>query len=76
MICTFQGILSNVYIYLINFLSIMLSKIALIIVIIGGINWGLIGFFDFNIISTYLPAFETIAYIVVGISSLLAIRRI
>jgi uncharacterized membrane protein YuzA (DUF378 family) len=54
----------------------MLSKIALIIVIIGGINWGLIGLFDFNIISTYLPAFETIAYIVVGISSLLAIRRI
>lgn len=28
-----------------------LQKIALIFTVIGAINWGLIGFFDFNLVS-------------------------
>lgn len=54
----------------------MLSRIALIIVIIGGINWGLIGFFDINLVRMYFSSFETIIYMTVGVSSILAMRRI
>jgi uncharacterized membrane protein YuzA (DUF378 family) len=47
--------------------------IALILIIIGGINWGLVGLFNFNLV-TYLfsatsPIFEKIAYIIVGLAA-------
>ena len=48
--------------------------IALILVIIGGINWGLVGLFNFNIItflfSAASPILERITYVVVGLSAL------
>ena len=31
-----------------------LQKIALVIVIIGALNWGLVGLFNFNLVSFYL----------------------
>jgi len=50
-----------------------LGWICFILVIIGGINWGLIGFFSFNLVATIVgawPAVERIVYILVGLSSL------
>ncbi len=51
-------------------------KICLVFVIIGAINWGLVGLFDFNLVS-YLfgekSLLERIVYVIVGISGLIDI---
>jgi uncharacterized protein len=47
--------------------------IALVLVIIGGINWGLIGFLDFNLVSALFGAGSVISrvvYALVGLSAL------
>ena len=48
--------------------------VALILVIIGALNWGLVGIFDgFNLVSTIfgqMSALSRIVYILVGISAL------
>ena len=55
---------------------IILQKIALVITIIGAVNWGLIGLFDFNLVVTLfesVPVLESIIYILVGITGLINI---
>ncbi|WP_300382876.1 DUF378 domain-containing protein [Clostridium sp.] len=50
-----------------------LRYIALCLVIIGAVNWGLIGFFKFNLVDTIfmtMPAISRIIYALVGISGL------
>lgn len=50
--------------------------ILLIILIVGGINWGLVGVFDFNLVTKITAGsitIERIVYILVGLSSLYAI---
>ncbi len=54
-----------------------IDTIALILVIIGAINWGLIGFFKFNLVDTIfgsLSAISRIIYALVGISGLWSIK--
>ena len=51
----------------------ILLKITLVLCIIGGINWGLIGLFDFNLVEAIFQedSFLTnLIYILVGISAL------
>ena len=52
-------------------------KIALIILIIGGINWGLIGFFSFDLVAWIFGGSSSILariiYSLVGLSALCAI---
>ena len=53
-----------------------LQKIALVFTIIGAINWGLIGLFDFNLVSALFQegSFLTnLIYIIVGISGIINI---
>ena len=54
----------------------MLLKTTLVLCIIGGINWGLVGIFDFNLVE-YLfgagSALTRIVYILVAISALVDI---
>ncbi len=53
----------------------MLGKIALILTIVGGINWGLVGIADFNLVNMLLgfaPMLERIVYIIVGLSAIYA----
>ncbi len=48
--------------------------IAKVLVIVGGINWGLVGFFDYNLVNALLgawPIVEKVIYDVVGVASLL-----
>ena len=55
----------------------IIDKIALVLVIIGAINWGLIGLFNFNLVDTLfgtMTAFSRIIYSLVGISGLWAIK--
>ncbi len=51
----------------------IINVIALLLVIIGGINWGLVGLFDFNLVDFLFKAGSILAkviYILVGIASL------
>ena len=54
-----------------------MKKLILLLVIIVGINWGLIGLFNFNLVSTIfngsLNFIARIIYSLVGISALYAI---
>ncbi|MDD5794821.1 DUF378 domain-containing protein [Clostridium sp. HCP1S3_B4] len=55
----------------------VLDIIALILVIVGAVNWGLIGFFQFNLVSFLFGDITTILsriiYALVGIAGLYAI---
>ena len=55
----------------------IIDKIALVLIIIGAINWGLVGIFDFNLVDTIFGTMSIISriiYILVGISGLWAIK--
>lgn len=53
---------------------VIINIIALIILVIGGLNWGLIGLFGFNLVSFIAGAdrnlFTNIIYILVAISAI------
>ena len=57
----------------------IIQKIALVLVIIGAINWGLIGLFDFNLVDTLFGVdsiISKIVYILVGISGIIDISML
>lgn len=54
-----------------------LDWIAVVLVIIGGLNWGLVGLFDLNLVNLIFGAvgwLETIVYVLVGLSALWMIK--
>ncbi|ODN43954.1 DUF378 domain-containing protein [Piscirickettsia litoralis] len=56
----------------------LLDKIAIILVVIGGLNWGLVGLLQLNLITLILgdiTALVRIIYILVGVSTLWVIVR-
>ncbi|MEK6934836.1 MAG: DUF378 domain-containing protein [Nanoarchaeota archaeon] len=56
-----------------------LDWIAMILVIVGGLNWGLVGLFQFNLVEVILgsiPMLVTVVYVLVGLSALYAIYMI
>ncbi len=57
----------------------IIDTIALILIIIGAINWGLIGFFNFNLVSAIFGEMSIVSrviYALVGISGLWGIKLI
>ena len=55
----------------------VIDKIALVLIIIGAINWGLIGFFRFDLVATIfgeMTVLSRIVYALVGISGLWGIK--
>lgn len=55
----------------------VIDTIALVLIIIGAINWGLIGFFKFNLVETIfgdMTVLSRIVYGLVGISGLWGIK--
>jgi len=54
-----------------------LKKLILILMIIGGLNWGLVGFFNFNLVSSIfgnsLVIISRIIYALVGLASIYGI---
>ena len=55
----------------------IIDKIALVLIIIGAINWGLIGIFKFNLVDTIFGStsiLSRIIYTLVGISGLWGIK--
>ena len=50
-----------------------LDVVALILVIIGGINWGLIGFFNFNLVTFIFGNASIIARIIFAVIGIAAV---
>lgn len=53
-----------------------LHKIALVFTIIGAVNWGLVGLFDFNLVTAItgdMDMLRNIIYIIVGVAGLINI---
>jgi len=54
-----------------------LDKVALALVAIGAINWGLVGLLDMNLVNMLfggMAMVEKIVYILVGVSGLYALK--
>jgi uncharacterized membrane protein YuzA (DUF378 family) len=54
----------------------VLHAIAFILVVVGAINWGLVGIGDWNVVSMILgsiPWLEKLVYVLVGLSGLVLI---
>ncbi|KRB89897.1 hypothetical protein ASE07_17315 [Noviherbaspirillum sp. Root189] len=50
--------------------------LAMILLIVGGVNWGLVGLFNFDLVATLfgeMSALSRIVYIVVGLCALYSI---
>ena len=55
--------------------KLKLFFLSLIILIIGGINWGLVGFFDFDLVAAIfgkMSVLSRIIYSIVGISAIVS----
>jgi uncharacterized membrane protein YuzA (DUF378 family) len=51
-----------------------LHMVAFILLVIGGLNWGLVGIFDYNLVNSVLgswPWLENLIYILVGLSAVI-----
>ena len=49
-----------------------LDKIALILTIVGGLNWGFVGAFDFDLVKFlfgFAPVLAAAVYIIVGVAA-------
>lgn len=49
-----------------------LTLLALVLLVVGGLNWGLVGLFQFDLVATLLGAgsmLANIVYILVGLSA-------
>lgn len=54
----------------------ILRSIALVLIIVGAINWGLVGLFNFNLVTTLFgegSLLSRIVFILVGIAGLAAV---
>ena len=55
----------------------VIDKIALVLIIIGAINWGLIAIFNFDLVAAlfgYMSVISRIVYGLVGVSGLWGIK--
>jgi len=57
----------------------ILHSVAFTLVLVGAVNWGLVGLFNYNLINVFLssvPGVEKLVYIVVGVAAVwLAVRH-
>lgn len=53
----------------------LVKKISVILTIIGGLNWGLVGFFNFNLVTFLFGAsmLSAITYMIIGIAAIITI---
>ena len=53
-----------------------LDWVAMVLLIVGGLNWGLVGLFNFDLVATLFgtqTAFSRVVYTLVGLSALYSI---
>lgn len=49
-----------------------MHKLAFLLLVVGGLNWGLVGLFDFNLVGVLFgawPLVEKVVYILVGLAA-------
>jgi uncharacterized protein len=54
------------------------NLITMLLVVIGGLNWGLVGLFNFNLVGAIfgdMSAISRIVYILVGLSAVYALTQ-
>ena len=51
----------------------VVGAISLVLVIIGGLNWGLVGFFDFNLVDALFGADSVASRVVYGVVGVAAL---
>jgi len=54
----------------------VLDWIAMVLVIVGGLNWGLVGFFKFDLVAAIFGDMSAVARVVYGLVGLAAIYLI
>ena len=57
----------------------IIDKVALALIVIGALNWGLIGLFEFDLVATIfgdMSVLSRIVYSLVGISGLWGIKML
>ncbi len=57
----------------------IVQKIALVLIIIGAINWALVGLFDFNLVTSIFgekTLLTKVIYLVIGISGIFSITTL
>ena len=50
----------------------MTHMLSFILVVVGALNWGLVGLFNFNLVTAllgFMPALERVVYLLVGLSA-------
>jgi len=55
-----------------------LHMVAWVLVLVGALNWGLVGLFGFNLVMKLLgswPMVERVVYVLVGVSAVLAMME-
>lgn len=51
----------------------VLDWLALVLVIVGGLNWGLVGIFDFDLVATIfgdMTVISRVVYVLVGLAAI------
>jgi uncharacterized membrane protein YuzA (DUF378 family) len=49
-----------------------LHKVTFLLLVVGGLNWGLVGLFSYNLVASLLgswPVVEQVVYVLVGLSA-------
>lgn len=52
-----------------------LNMVALILIIVGGLNWGLVGAFEFNLVDAIFGEGSALARVVYGLVGLAAVYK-
>lgn len=50
----------------------LVHAVAFLLLVVGGLNWGLIGLFNFNLVAALfggVPPVEKVVYVLVGVSA-------
>ena len=50
-----------------------LHMVAYLLLFVGGLNWGLVGLFQFNLVEAVFGGLSTLVYVLVGLSTVYAV---
>jgi len=56
-----------------------LNVIALVLIVVGGLNWGLVGFFNFDLVATIfgdMSVLSRVVYSLVGLSAVVVAAQL
>ena len=57
----------------------IIQTVAMILIIVGGLNWGLVGFFNFDLVATIFGEMTTVSrivYALVGLSAVFTVIKL